>query len=413
MFYLLSRVVSTTAGSVYPCYAAYKAIKANDGPLMEVWLMYWVVMGTLMAIEGSVEWVFAWSVIGACGRSHAIVDCQATCDCARGSWFPFYYVFKSLLILWLVLPQIQGSTYIYTAHLHPFLAAHEQEIDQAVANARDSAKEAGLGWLNRLVHQIRELVVSSLTAGAAEQGGVGQARAGSSTPPTGGAARPPTNRPDEPNATSGLANLAGNYLRTYAPAAIAAGTAFFHPMKGREPTVQPRNASRPATGSSRATRAEQMKSLGVASDLPSSASTSATSARSSDARQRRRAELEAELAGLGFSSPSSPSSESTPSNSVSSSSSARAPTPRMFNPLSASAGGSRLASEPREPRSVASSFEEIGKDELGDYSPVPPAVPRSGGRSSSTGVAGGWWKWSANQPCGPAGAGSKARDKDD
>lgn len=51
---------STSAGFVYPTYASYKAIKSNDMQKLEVWLMYWVVMGTVMAMESTVEWIFAW-----------------------------------------------------------------------------------------------------------------------------------------------------------------------------------------------------------------------------------------------------------------------------------------------------------------------------------------------------------------
>ena len=56
-------VSSTSAGTVYPTYASYKAIKNNDGPQLEVWLMYWVVMGAVFTAESTVEWLFSWSVI--------------------------------------------------------------------------------------------------------------------------------------------------------------------------------------------------------------------------------------------------------------------------------------------------------------------------------------------------------------
>lgn len=50
----------TIAGFAYPCYASFKAIKGNDLQTMETWLMYWIVMGGLKALENTVEWVFAW-----------------------------------------------------------------------------------------------------------------------------------------------------------------------------------------------------------------------------------------------------------------------------------------------------------------------------------------------------------------
>lgn len=53
----------TVAGSIYPAYASYKAIKQNDAQQLEVWLMFWVVMGSVFAVEHSVEWLVSWSVI--------------------------------------------------------------------------------------------------------------------------------------------------------------------------------------------------------------------------------------------------------------------------------------------------------------------------------------------------------------
>lgn len=45
---------------MYPAYASYKAIKSNDAAKLELWLMFWVVMGTVMVLESTVEWTVAW-----------------------------------------------------------------------------------------------------------------------------------------------------------------------------------------------------------------------------------------------------------------------------------------------------------------------------------------------------------------
>lgn len=90
-------------------YNSYKAIKSNDLQKLEVWLMYWVVMGTVMAMESSVEWIFAWYARVASGVIGPLTEefRLATNHSVALSRFPFYYECKTLVILWLTLPQIQ------------------------------------------------------------------------------------------------------------------------------------------------------------------------------------------------------------------------------------------------------------------------------------------------------------------
>lgn len=101
------------------------------------------------------------------------------CDARR---FPFYWEMKALLILWLTLPQIQvrpsvtiirlllgliiihtqGSTYIYTALIHPFLLNHEQEIDDTLAEFKGKARAAGASWINAMFKRVKEALVGGL-----------------------------------------------------------------------------------------------------------------------------------------------------------------------------------------------------------------------------------------------------------
>ncbi|KAG6890357.1 hypothetical protein C0992_002081 [Termitomyces sp. T32_za158] len=115
MLQLAARILSSTAAFVYPAYASYKSLSQRPAAEadLERWLMYWSVLGCIVGIELLAEWLLA--------------------------WIPLYYTIKSIFLLYLVLPQTQGATYIYTAHLRPFFRAHEAQIDAALAQLRARA----------------------------------------------------------------------------------------------------------------------------------------------------------------------------------------------------------------------------------------------------------------------------------
>ncbi|CAA7268017.1 unnamed protein product [Cyclocybe aegerita] len=85
----VSRVVSAWFAFLLPCYATFKALAR--GPLsqgeIQKWAMYWL---------------------------------------------PFYWELKTAFLLFISLPQTQGSTYIYNAYLQPFLARNEENFDAGI-----------------------------------------------------------------------------------------------------------------------------------------------------------------------------------------------------------------------------------------------------------------------------------------
>ena len=49
---------------------------------------------------------------------------------------PFYYLLKTVFLLYLALPQTAGSAWLYQTQLRPFFAAHENQIDTALAQLK-------------------------------------------------------------------------------------------------------------------------------------------------------------------------------------------------------------------------------------------------------------------------------------
>ncbi|MBW0474174.1 hypothetical protein O181_013889 [Austropuccinia psidii MF-1] len=188
LFALISFLVVTSLGTLYPIYLSYKAIKNNDLQSLEVLLMFWIVMGIINAVESTFGWLLR--------------------------WIPFFYHCKSLFLLWLTLPQIQGSTYVYVTYIHPFLLQHEATIDQWLAEAKEKCKTTGANYLNQMVEKIKEIILNAITSANQARSANGQS----------------INQPDpQTSRDDGPSSYAINLLRQLGPTA----SAIFQPMQNQ------------------------------------------------------------------------------------------------------------------------------------------------------------------------------------
>lgn len=325
--------------------------------------------------------------------------------------FPFYHEVKTLAILWLVLPQIQvspltilahglsrcswcaslprrrlltfaclshqGASYLYLNHLSPFLTAHEADIDAALADARSSATRMGLNYLNLALRKLRAAVLGSFLA---------EQEAAATEPPPGH--RPPVLA--EPGvamdeqavpaaAASGLAALATGWLRSYGPAAIAAGTALLRPLGPNGPAAGGREAKNRG-----AEAQDSVNEIGTSSGMRA---TGAGGEQRRRAPKTRREELETEVASLSGNSSDENGSDYRPRPSSSSSASSWSH-PASLSPASPAGRpdpvAQRIANE-ASLLSASSSFEEIRREEVGEFSG---ATASAGHRKS-----GSWFGW--------------------
>jgi len=110
---LIFHIVSAWFAFLLPSFATYKALAQNDLDAVHNLSMYWCVVGILVGIEYVCEWLI--------------------------SWFPFYWEVKTLFLLFLALPQTQGSTWLYQSYLEPFFRANEQDLDHGILSAQSTA----------------------------------------------------------------------------------------------------------------------------------------------------------------------------------------------------------------------------------------------------------------------------------
>ncbi|KAI1792736.1 TB2/DP1, HVA22 family-domain-containing protein [Ganoderma leucocontextum] len=189
LFYLVLRIISATAAFLYPGYASYKTLSqrpANEAEL-ERWLMYWSVLGCIVAVESVAEWLV--------------------------SWLPFYYLFKTVFLLYLALPQTSGSVWLYQTQLRPFFSAHENQIDTALAQLKVYLYSS----LQRLLRRGWEQVSGAVSQAPTQPAGSSLLEEDAATH-TG--APPSTHDP-----VSGPAQLVAGLWSTYGPGLLASGAA--------------------------------------------------------------------------------------------------------------------------------------------------------------------------------------------
>ncbi|KAI6112365.1 TB2/DP1, HVA22 family-domain-containing protein [Pisolithus thermaeus] len=188
-FYLISSLTSSVVAFLYPGYASYKTLSRRPAREEDIerWLMYWSVLGCIVGVEYVAEWLV--------------------------SWIPMYYFLKTLFLLYLVLPQTQGSSYLYINHLQPFFHSHEAEIDATLA----SFKARLYAFVQERFRAIWEQV-----SGALGQTSQSQSSGGLSAATHTGA--PPTLA----DPASGPAQLVVGLWHSYGPSIIASGAALLH-----------------------------------------------------------------------------------------------------------------------------------------------------------------------------------------
>ncbi|XP_037624929.1 receptor expression-enhancing protein 6 isoform X2 [Sebastes umbrosus] len=104
-------------GFAYPAYYSIKAIESPSKEDDTKWLTYWVVYGVFSLGEFFSD-IFLY-------------------------WFPFYYAFKCLFLLWCMAPMSwNGSQIIYNKVVRPVFLRHEATVDNMVSDLGGRAMNA-------------------------------------------------------------------------------------------------------------------------------------------------------------------------------------------------------------------------------------------------------------------------------
>ena len=106
------QLLSNLAGVALPTYYSLQAIETRGGADDTKMLTYWVVYGFFTVVE-------YWST--------TILY-----------WLPFYFLIKTVFLLWLVLPQFNGASVVYHKAIRPATYKYTRPSSTAEALKRDA-----------------------------------------------------------------------------------------------------------------------------------------------------------------------------------------------------------------------------------------------------------------------------------
>jgi len=96
-FNIAANFLVNTIGFAIPAYYSLSALFTATSADDTQWLTYWVVYAFLTVFESAVNAVY---------------------------WFPFYYTFKFVLVLWMALPQTGGAQVVFRSFLQPVFSRY-------------------------------------------------------------------------------------------------------------------------------------------------------------------------------------------------------------------------------------------------------------------------------------------------
>lgn len=116
IFNLGGQLLTNLAGFVVPGYYSLQALFTADKSDDTQWLTYWVVFAFFTVMESLVNVVY---------------------------WFPFYFTFKFVFLLWLALPAFSGAQLVFRSFIQPAFSRYFTESGSTAANLRAKADSLG------------------------------------------------------------------------------------------------------------------------------------------------------------------------------------------------------------------------------------------------------------------------------
>lgn len=113
-FNIAGEFLVNLAGFGIPAYYSLNALFTVSKTDDTQWLTYWVVFAFFTLLESAISAAY---------------------------WFPFYYLFKLVLVLWMALPQTQGAHVVFTSFLQPVFSRYFSGGSPS-ANLRSQADQA-------------------------------------------------------------------------------------------------------------------------------------------------------------------------------------------------------------------------------------------------------------------------------
>jgi len=95
-------LITNLVGFVYPAYMSVHAVESPDKSDDTQWLIYWIVFAFFSIIE-----YFSYTVL---------------------YYFPFYYIVKLVLLMWLFLPNTKGALVVYNKAVKPLVTQVDSKM---------------------------------------------------------------------------------------------------------------------------------------------------------------------------------------------------------------------------------------------------------------------------------------------
>lgn len=112
IFNLGGQLLTNIAGFVIPGYYSLGALFTSNKTDDTQWLTYWVVFAFFTVLESLISVVY---------------------------WFPFYYTFKFVFLLWLSLPTFKGAELIFRSFFVPTLGRYFNSTGSTASGLRAKA----------------------------------------------------------------------------------------------------------------------------------------------------------------------------------------------------------------------------------------------------------------------------------